>query len=122
MDFRQITEWATRALELAGLVVIVVGAALSAVGALVHAVRRREAADAYHRLRLGIGRTILLGLELLIAADIIRTIAIAPTFENVASLGLIVLIRTFLSVSIEVELGGRWPWRAREVGDVDAEV
>jgi hypothetical protein len=57
------------------------------------------------------GRSILLGLEFLVAADIIRTVAVQPSLENVAVLGLIVLIRTFLSFSLEVEIDGRWPWR-----------
>ena len=56
-------------------------------------------------------RGILLGLEFLVAADIIRTVAVSPTIENALALGLIVLIRTFLSMSIEVELEGRWPWK-----------
>jgi hypothetical protein len=56
-------------------------------------------------------RSILLGLEFLVAADIIRTVAVQPSLENVAVLGLIVLIRTFLSFSLEVEIDGRWPWR-----------
>jgi hypothetical protein len=57
------------------------------------------------------GRSILLGLEFLVAADIIRTVAVQPSLENVTVLGLIVLIRTFLSFSLEVEIDGRWPWR-----------
>ena len=57
------------------------------------------------------GRSILLGLEFLVAADIIRTVALQPSLQNVAVLGLIVLIRTFLSFSLEVEIDGRWPWR-----------
>ncbi len=67
--------------------------------------------DAYGGLRRGLGRAILLALELLVAADIIRTIAVAPTLENVAALALIVLIRTFLSFALEVELNGALPWR-----------
>lgn len=61
-------------------------------------------------IRTVFARTILLGLEFLVAADIIRTVAVQPSLENVAVLGLIVLIRTFLSFSLEVELDGRWPW------------
>lgn len=66
--------------------------------------------DSYRGLRQSIGRGVLLGLELLVAGDIIRTVAIAPTFAGVGVLGLIVAIRTFLSFSLEVELTGRWPW------------
>ena len=61
------------------------------------------------------GRSILLALEFLVAADIIRTVAVEPSLENVAVLGLIVLIRTLLSFSLEVEIDGTWPWR-RAVG------
>jgi uncharacterized membrane protein len=69
--------------------------------------------EVFRAYRRRLGRAILLGLEVLVAADIIRTVAISPTFENVAVLGLIVLIRTFLSFSLEVEIDGRWPWHPR---------
>ncbi|NYI96980.1 DUF1622 domain-containing protein [Streptomonospora nanhaiensis] len=69
---------------------------------------------AYRPYRQGLGRAILLGLELLVAADIIRTVAVAPTFRSVGVLAGIVLIRTFLSFSLEVELEGRWPWQSRK--------
>jgi len=73
---------------------------------------------AFRRYRANLGRGILLGLELLVAADIIGTVAVTPSFENLAVLALIVLIRTFLSFSLEVEIEGRWPWqrRAAEIG------
>jgi uncharacterized membrane protein len=67
--------------------------------------------DPYRRLRQDIGRGILLGLEFLVAADIIRTVAVEPTLDGVLVLGLIVLIRTFLSMALQVELEGRLPWR-----------
>lgn len=67
--------------------------------------------DRYRAYRQRLGRAILLGLELLVAADIIRTVAVTPTLENAAVLGLIVIIRTLLSFSLEVELQGRWPWQ-----------
>ncbi len=70
---------------------------------------------AFHRYRANLGRGILLGLEHLVAADIIGTVAVTPSFENLAVLGLIVLIRTFLSFSLEVEIEGHWPWRRSEV-------
>jgi uncharacterized membrane protein len=69
-------------------------------------------AKAYRRYRADLGRGILLGLELLVAADIIGTVAVTPTLQSLAVLGLIVLIRTFLSFSLEVEIEGRWPWQA----------
>ena len=77
---------------------------------------RRLPADAghmsvYRSYRQLLGRSILLGLELLVAADIIRTVAVTPTFESVGVLAIIVLIRTFLSYSLELEITGRWPWQ-----------
>ncbi|MDQ3960133.1 MAG: DUF1622 domain-containing protein [Pseudomonadota bacterium] len=68
----------------------------------------------YRVYRQELGKAILLGLEFLVAGDIIRTVAVAPTLENVIVLGIIVLIRTFLSMSLEVELEGRWPWQRRD--------
>jgi len=96
-----------------------VGVAIIAFGALLASGRfaqawHRKVADAYHRYRQQLGRSILLGLEFLVAGDIIRTVAVAPTIDNVIVLGLIVLVRTFLSMAMELELNGRWPWdRAR---------
>jgi uncharacterized membrane protein len=67
--------------------------------------------DAYRELRRNVGRSILLGLELLVAGDIIRTVAISPTFTSVGVLAVIVVVRTFLSFTLEVELTSRWPWQ-----------
>jgi uncharacterized membrane protein len=72
--------------------------------------------EAFRIVRTVFGRSILLGLEFLVAADIIRTVAVQPSLENVAVLGLIVLIRTFLSFSLEVEIDGRWPWQSAASG------
>ena len=97
-------------IDIAGVVVIVTGTAIATI-AFVRRWLAGGLADAYVGYRHNLGRAILLGLELLVAADIIRTVAVAPTLQNVLLLGLIVLIRTFLSVALEVELEGRWPWR-----------
>lgn len=107
--FAEILHLITRAIEAAGVLVIVVGVALAAVDFL----RQRDQQEAYHQLRSTLGRAILLGLELLVAADIINTVAIEPTLESLAVLAGIVLIRTFLSLSLEVEIEGRWPWQQR---------
>ena len=94
-------------------VCIVVGGALVATARLM--VRRMHSTGNYYSLyRQDVGRAILLGLEFLIAGDLIRTVVVAPTVQNVAVLGLIVLIRTFLSLSLQLEIEGRLPWR-REV-------
>ena len=97
-----------------------VGAAIMALGALgafvLYARRIRQGTErAYEQLREDIGRVILLGLEVLIIADIIRTIVVAPSLESVAVLGTIVLIRILLSFSLEVEIDGVWPWRRATV-------
>jgi uncharacterized membrane protein len=67
---------------------------------------------AYHDLRRDLGKAILVGLELLVAADIIRSVALDPTFATICVLGLIVVVRTFLSWSLELEVNGRWPWQS----------
>jgi uncharacterized membrane protein len=69
--------------------------------------------DAYENYKHQLGKTLLLGLEFLVAADVVRTVALEPTLTNVAVLGLLVVIRTFLSWSLTVEIEGRWPWQAR---------
>jgi uncharacterized membrane protein len=104
------------------------GAAIMVVGGLVaflvagRALRRPDARRAaYEQLRRSLGRVILLGLEVLIIADIIRTIIVEPTLESVAVLGIIVVIRIVLSFSLEVEIDGAWPWsRNRRVAQGDA--
>lgn len=114
MDWRQLAESVGLVVDLLGVAVIV-GAIPVAVVAFVARSRDGEVfPDGYRALRTTLGRGILLGLELLIAGDIIRTVAVEPTLDSVAVLGLIVLVRTFLSLSLEVELEGRWPWRRGE--------
>ncbi|MDY0350498.1 MAG: DUF1622 domain-containing protein [Desulfobulbaceae bacterium] len=81
--------------------------------AVIRLFRKEEADLIFQELRLRLGRGILLGLELLIAADIIHTVAVDLTFKSVGVLAVVVLIRTFLSFALEVELNGRWPWQAR---------
>jgi uncharacterized membrane protein len=105
---RTTVETAASLFEAAGTFVMTVGALF----ALILSVRER-ASGLYKAFRNRLGRAIILGLELLVAADILRTISAEPTLKQVAVLGGIVLIRTFLSFSLEVELEGRWPWQAR---------
>jgi uncharacterized membrane protein len=98
-----------------GLSLDAVGVLIAAVGgvwAVIHAFTRgpKEFNARYRRLRENLGRAILLGLEFLIAGDIIRSVVVDPTILNVAVLGLIVLIRTFLSMTLQLEIEGRWPW------------
>ena len=99
-----------RAIEVGGIAIVVLGALLATVG-FVARLRRGGFELAYTAYRLNLGRAILLGLEFLVAADIIGTVAVEPTFENLGVLGLIVVIRTFLSFALEAEINGRWPWQ-----------
>ena len=110
MQYEELMENVVKAFEVAGVVVLAVGSILALVDATA-ALGRGERRSAYQRARRGVGRSILLGLEVLIIADIIMTITIDPTVESALSLGLIVLVRTFLSFSLEVELEGALPWR-----------
>ncbi len=109
MDFQEIVEAVGRVVDGAGVLAILIGA-IAAVAIAAPRLLRRER-GVYGRFRRFLGRSILLGLELLVAADIIRTVAVAPTLESVGVLALIVLIRTFLSWSLELEITGRWPWQ-----------
>jgi uncharacterized membrane protein len=104
----------SEAIDLAGVAIIATGAAL---GILVFArdlLRQEPVKTAYGRLRIFLGRSLLLGLEFLVAGDIIKTVAVEPTFDSVIVLAIIVLVRTVLSISIDVEIDGRWPWQAAE--------
>jgi uncharacterized membrane protein len=103
------------AVDVAGVAAIVIGTVVATVVAARELLRREP--GVYRLFRRRLGRSILLGLELLVAADIIRTVAIQPTFRSVGVLGLIVVIRTFLSWSLELEISGRWPWQGRRVAD-----
>jgi uncharacterized membrane protein len=111
MDSKHVAELIGTAFELAGVAVLVIGAILSFTWYVVSLIRYRDGPASYHRLRLYLGRSIVLGLELLVAADIINSVAINPTFASVGVLGLIVLVRTFLSWALEVEINGEWPWQ-----------
>jgi uncharacterized membrane protein len=115
MEFQETIETVGRVIDAAGVAAMVIGALIGAGLAVAGLARRRE--GVYRDYRRFLGRSILLGLELLVAADIIRTVAITPTLESVAVLGAIVLIRTFLSFSLELEITGRWPWQKRTAGD-----
>jgi uncharacterized membrane protein len=110
MEMRSFVELAGNATEIAGVVLIVGGFVLAAFRWII--LRRREDAAPFQRLRQDLGRAILLGLEVLVAADIIRTVAFTPTMNSVVILAMIVAIRTFLSWSLALELEGRWPWQA----------
>jgi uncharacterized membrane protein len=114
-----VTRWIPTAgacIEAAGVALIILGVIVTTVSFLAHL--RGSTNDAYVSYRKGLARSILLGLELLVAGDIIRTVVVAPNLANIGILAVIVVIRTFLSFTLELEITGRWPWeRGREAAD-----
>jgi uncharacterized membrane protein len=111
VTFTEIMEHVAQAFEWLGVFVLAFGSVCSFLLAGVAWYRSGNARQTYALTRQLLGGTLLLGLEILVAADLVRTIAIAPTLENALTLGLIVLIRTFLSFSLEIEISGMPPWR-----------
>jgi uncharacterized membrane protein len=105
--------WIVTAIETVGVATIVAGAFVSTALFLRQGGGRRWD-EAFRHYKANLGRGILLGLEFLIAADIIGTVAVTPTFQSLGVLALIIAIRTFLSFSLDVEIEGQWPWRRRE--------
>ena len=114
--FTELMDHVAQGFEVLGAAILVVGVIWSFVLAAVAVRRSGWSAKAYLVLRQAFGGTLLLGLEILVAADLIRTIAVAPTLNNVLQLGLIVVIRTFLSFSLETEIEGVAPWRRALIG------
>jgi len=103
--------WIATGVEIAGVGIIVVSALFATLVYLRRGSAEGWGGEAYEHFRADLGRGILLGLEFLVAADIIGTVAVTPSFESLGVLAAIVLIRTFLSFSLEVEIEGRWPWQ-----------
>jgi uncharacterized membrane protein len=122
MSYEETISQVVRVVEAGGAAIMVLGG-LGTLAQFAHRVARaRTAKGAYEALRRNLGRCILLGLEVLIVADIVRTIIVDPTLESVAVLGVIVVIRIILSFSLEVEIDGVLPWRRRQVSTrLDAE-
>ena len=113
MKFTEIISVAGYAIEAVGVLVVVVGSCVASF-VFIRTFRQLPEGSAYTTYRRQLGRSILLGLEFLIAGDIIRTVVVADTLENVAVLGVIILIRTFLSVTLHLEVEGRWPWQTEK--------
>jgi uncharacterized membrane protein len=112
-DFKSTVDTVSKVIDGAGVLVIVAGL-LVATCAFALALKDRDRAQvAYRVYRQQVGKAILLGLEFLVAGDIIRTVAVAPTFAGVGVLAILVAVRTFLSFTLDVELSGRWPWQSR---------
>lgn len=110
MEISSLLEHVGTVIDVVGVGVMVIGA-LAATWLAATARRRTPKAEIYEPYRRNLGRSILLGLEFLVAADIIKTVAVTPTFTSVGVLAVIVLIRTFLSWSLQLEIDGRWPWQ-----------
>ncbi len=109
-----IADWSSAILEMISIGIITTIGIYSLFYALFLMVKKEEPANIFRLVRHALGRGILLGLEFLIAADIIRTVAAELTFETLGSLAIVILIRTFLSFSLDVELTGTWPWRSKK--------
>jgi len=114
-----LAEW----IEIASLIIEALAVAII-VGAVLYSstrffyfliTKRRPFDENYLNYKHSLGRSLLLGLEILVAADVVRTVALEPTIENIAALGLLVVVRTFLSWSLVVEIEGRWPWQQKRV-------
>ena len=114
--FTGLMDHVAQGFEALGAAILVVGVIWSFILAAVAARRSGWSAQAYLVVRQAFGGTLLLGLEILVAADLVRTVAVAPTLNNVLVLGLIVVIRTFLSFSLETEIEGVAPWRRALMG------
>ena len=111
MDYEHFVVAAARVVELTGVVVMLAGALVASLAYGRRLMRRTPHQEAYHALRADLGRAILLGLEFLVIADIIGTVAIEPTLQNLGVLAVIVAIRMLLSFAFELEVSGRWPWQ-----------
>jgi uncharacterized membrane protein len=121
VSVRSWVEAAALAIETLAVVVIVVVIAVATANYLiVYLGRRAQPAAAYEDYRRRVGRALLLTLEILVAADIIRTVALENTLRSIAGLGVLVVIRTFLSWSLMLEVEGRWPWQRRAVTSAEA--
>lgn len=109
-----IATWCAAIIEGLGIAIIVLIALYALFDAAMRLLKKEKKELVFQELRQFLGRGILLGLEFLIAADIIYTVAVDLTFETIGVLAIVVLIRTFLSFTLEVELSGRWPWQEKK--------
>ncbi len=111
---KPIAEWGVAIMEIVGIFIIAGFACYALIFEPLLLLKQGKVETIFRQARQRLGRGILLGLEFLVAADIIHTVAVELTFETVGILAIIVLIRTFLSFTLEVELSGRWPWQKKE--------
>ena len=111
LPMRDIALWTSEVLDITAFAVILIAVAISTAAFVVRVAQSGFLAN-YRDYRANLGRGILIGLEILIAADILKSVVVDPTLQGIAVLGGIVLIRTFLSISLDVEINGHWPWEA----------
>ena len=111
MVFERAMNDAVKAFEILGVLILIVGGLLALVGCVIELARGRVPSHVFDEVRARLGRAILLGLEILVIADIIRTIVVSPTLSSALTLGLIVVVRIALSFAIDVEVDGVAPWR-----------
>lgn len=109
----EVIEFFALAIEILAVLIIVLTIFSAIVRYSYRGVLRQDSDDRYRELKVHLGKALLLGLEILVAADVIRTVALEATLSSVAVLGLLVLIRTFLSWALVVEIEGRWPWQPK---------
>lgn len=111
-SINQFIEWSAAAIEI-GTIILIMGATIfGSLRFLWHL--NKSVSDSFQQFKVHLGKMLILALEFLVAADIIRTVALEQTLNNVLMLGLLVVIRTFLSWSLSVEIEGRWPWSKRD--------
>lgn len=110
--FVESSETVAEVFEILGVAILVIGFLAAAIMFLPALAKPAQLADAVARFKIRIGRAMMLGLEVLIAGDIIMTVAVEPTIENMAALGLLVIVRTILSWTLALEIEGRWPWQS----------
>jgi uncharacterized membrane protein len=115
-NIRAAIEWVAMGIEIVGAVVIVASVVwLMITRGSVRFLFKLEEPGAYRSYKQRMGRSLLLGLDFLVAGDVVRTVALEPTLVNVSVLGLLVLVRTFLSWTLTVEIEGHWPWQPRAI-------
>lgn len=120
MDWQDVVQVAGEVIDVVGVAVMVVGLIIALGAYLVRVVGGDRTVGSYQSLRRGTGRAILLGLEFLVAGDIIRTVAVSPSFTSVGVLAIVVAIRTFLGFTLDLEVSGRWPWQHASASPVAA--
>ena len=113
--FDQAIRWVAVGIEALAIAIIVLGAIVTTAHFL-NRLLKESFDESYRRFRSDFGKAILLGLEFLIASDIVGTVAVGPTYQDLGVLALLVVIRTFLSFALELEITGRWPWQRTEAG------